>query len=123
MAVAHAQISGSPGGRKKNQEQTPKPSPATTSPVPVVQPRPRLEVGAVLCRSRDDLVKYQTRIADGANPTTREQTPSCNRISKQVGIQILDRDGPSRSQIVTTDESKQTGWTNAYLPSTPSPSQ
>ena len=50
------------------------------------------------------------------------KAPDCHTISRQTGIQILDRDGPSRTQIVTTDESKETGWTNSYLPSTPPPS-
>ena len=122
-ALAHAQIGGSPGGRQKDQKQTPQQSPATTSPESLPQPWPRLEVGAVLCKSRDDLVRYQARIADGGNPKTREQTSKCNRIPKQVGIQILDHDGPSRTQITTTDESKQTGWTNAYLSAGPPPTR
>jgi hypothetical protein len=33
--------------------------------------------------------------------------------------QILDRDGPSRTHVVATDETKQTGWTNNYLPFEP----
>lgn len=112
IATAHAQ------GGLREKSQTPQPSPTTAAPTPVVptpgpQPWPRLEPGAVLCKSRDDLVAYQTHAAVG------EHGSGCSRISKQVGIQILDRDGPSRTQIVTNDESKQTGWTNAYLPSSP----
>src|SRR5712671_6291162 len=69
------------------------------------------------------LVRYQTQIANSASATTTAgQASDCHTISKQTGIQILDHDGPSRTQIVTTDESKETGWTNSYLPSTPPPS-
>ena len=75
-----------------------------------------------MCKSRDDLVRYQTQIANGASGATAGLAPDCHIIRKQTGIQILARDGPSRTQIVTTDQSKETGWTNSYLPSTPPPS-
>jgi hypothetical protein len=80
---------------------------------------PRLEDGALICKSRDDLVRYQTQIGNGASTTTAGQASACHTIQKQTGIQILGHDGPSRTQIATTDESKETGWTNSYLPSTP----
>jgi hypothetical protein len=122
MASAHAQIGRGHGGRQKDQQPTPQQSPAPTAPAAVPEPWPRLDAGALLCKSRDDLVRYQTQIADGASAATARQASGCHTIEKQTGIQILDNDGPSRTQIVTTDESKQTGWTNTYLPSTPPPS-
>src|SRR5271167_1926712 len=122
MASAHAQIGGGHGRRQKNQQQSPQQSPAPTAPAAVPEIWPRLEDGALICKSRDDLVRYQTQIANAANATTAGQAPDCHAIRKQTGIQILDHDGPSRTQIVTMDESKETGWTNSYLPSTPPPS-
>jgi hypothetical protein len=122
-ASAYAQMGGGHGRRQKDQQQAPSKS-QTPTPVPAVpEIWPRLEVGALICKSRDDLVRYQTQIADsgGAAPTAG-QPSECHTVSKQTGIQILDRDGPSRTQIVTTDEAKETGWTNSYLPSTPPPS-
>ena len=121
MASAHGQIGGSHGRRQNNQQQTPQQSPAPTTPfLPEIWPR--LEEGALVCRSRDDLIKYQTQIANGSSAATLAQAPDCHTIRKQTGIQILTHDGPSRTQIVTTDESKETWWTNSYLPSTPPPS-
>ena len=122
-ASAHAQLGGGHGRRQRDQQQTPQTSQAP-KPLPA-RPEiwPRLEGGALICRSRDDLVRYQTQIANSASATTTAgQASDCHTISKQTGIQILDHDGPSRTQIVTTDESKETGWTNSYLPSTPPPS-
>ena len=125
MASAHAQISGGRGhrqGDQQQQQQTPqKRSPAPTPLPPVPEIWPRLEDGAVICKSRDDLVKYQTQIANSKSATAG-QASDCHTIRKQTGIQILDHDGSSRTQIVTTDASKETGWTNSYLPSTPPPS-
>jgi len=119
MASAHAQMGGGHGRRQRDQQQTPQKS-QTPTPLPAVpEIWPRLEGGAIICKSRDDLVRYQTQIANRASAATAGQAPDCHAISKQTGIQILDHDGPSRTQIVTTDESKETGWTNSYLPSTP----
>jgi hypothetical protein len=119
IASAHAQMGGGHGSRQKNQQQTPQQS-ATPPEMPAVpEIWPRLENGALICKSRDDLVRYQTQIANGAGAETAGQAPDCHTIRKQTGIQILAHDGPSRTQIVTTDESKETGWTNSYLPSTP----
>jgi hypothetical protein len=36
--------------------------------------------------------------------------------AREPQLQLLAHDGPSRTQIVTTDESKETWWTNSYLP-------
>jgi hypothetical protein len=122
-ASAHAQFGGGHGHRQRDQQQTPQKSKAPT-PLPALpEIWPRLEGGALICKSRDDLVRYQAQIANAASaPTTAGQASDCHTVSKQTGIQILDHDGPSRTRIVTTDESKETGWTNSYLPSTPPPS-
>jgi hypothetical protein len=121
MASTHAQIGGGHGRRQNNQQQTRQQSPAPTTPfLPEIWPR--LEEGALICKSRDDLVRYQTQIANGSSATQPGQAPECHTVRKQTGIQILAHDGPSRTQIVTTDESQETWWTNSYLPSTPPPS-
>jgi hypothetical protein len=122
-ATAHAQIGRGHGGRQKDQQETPprtpQQSPAPAPPPAVPEPWPRLDAGALLCKSREDLLRYQTQVADGASAATARKASDCRAIEKQTGIQILDTDGPSRTQIVTTDESRKTGWTNTYLPSTP----
>jgi hypothetical protein len=122
IASAHAQFSGTHSRQQKNQQQTPQQSPAPTETPAVPEIWPRLEDGALICKSRDDLVRYQTQMSNGASDATPGQAPDCHTIRKRTGIQILAHDGPSRTQIVTTDESKETGWTNSYLPSTPPPS-
>lgn len=105
--------------RDNNQQTSPSPSQSSPKPTPVIIPElwPRLDTGALLCTSRDDLVRYQKKIA--GDPVPAGPAPDCRTVRKPTGIQILDRDGPSRTQIVTTDAAKQTGWTNTYLPDTP----
>jgi hypothetical protein len=108
------------GGRHRNQQQNTQQAPAL-APLPVVkEPWPRLDAGAILCKTRDDLARYQMRGVGGSETTG--PAPDCHLIRKLTPIQILDRDGPSHTHVVTTDDAKQTGWTNAYLTSEPPPS-
>ena len=115
-AQAHAQSGRGHTGRQKTQQPTQQPSQSGTPSAPEAKPGPRLEAGAIFCQSRDDLVRYQAAVSEGASPKGEGGPPQCRRLEKPVGVQILDRDGPSRTQIATTDEPKLTGWTNAYLP-------
>jgi hypothetical protein len=112
-------MGGGHGGRQGNQQEAPQPTPATPPPVARPLPWPRLDIGAILCKSRDDLVRHQTQDIAGSDSEATGPAPACFVIQKPTGIKILDRDGPSRSHIRSTDALKQTGWTNAYLPDTP----
>jgi hypothetical protein len=122
MASAHAQMGGSHSHRQRDQQQSPQNSQKPPPEPDVPEIWPRLENGALICKSRDDLVRYQTQFGNGPSPTRAGEASGCHTIQKQTGIQILGHDGPSRTQIATTDDAKETGWTNSYLPSTPPPS-
>jgi len=108
------------GGQQQTPQKSTTPAPAPVTIVP--EPWPRLDVGALFCKSREDLVRYQMKLAGDPAAAAPGPAPDCRVVRKQTAIQILDRDGPSRTQVVTTDAAKQTGWTNAYLPPTPPPS-
>lgn len=118
---ADAQLGGGRGDRQGNDQQAPQKT-GKPDPVPIVpEPWPRLDVGAILCKSREDLVRYQMKLA-GDPAAVPGPAPDCRVVRKQTAIQILHRDGPSRTEVVSTDAAKETGWTNTYLPSTPPPS-
>jgi len=114
----HAPTPGQPQQRQQQQQ--------TQPPVPLPPPMPGeawpwLEDGALLCKSRDGLVRYQTQLGNGASIVTARQGTDCTVLRKRTSIKIVDRDGPSRTEIVTNDAAKQTGWTNTFLPDTPPP--
>lgn len=93
-----------------------KPPPATVPDVPA-PPRawPRLDPGAVLCRSEDDLMR-RAAIMRG-----EQQGPAdCQPISQPTAIQIVHRAGPGRTEVQITGHT-DTGWTDAWLPSAPPP--
>jgi hypothetical protein len=117
--MGNAQIGGGHGGRHRNQQQTPQQNAAPEPPPVAPEPWPRLDIGAILCKSHDDLVAYQMQETPDPNDAAPHRQPNCSIVQKRTGIQILDRDGPSRTHVVSAGDTKQTGWTNAYLPSTP----
>jgi hypothetical protein len=76
---------------------------------------PRLEPGAVICRSEDDLLHRAALLrGEPAGPA------DCRPITVPTAIQIVHRAGPGRTEIKVTAHD-ETGWTDAWLPGTPPP--
>jgi hypothetical protein len=113
--ASNGQIGGGHGGRQSHQQQAAKPA-APATPTIVAEPWPRLDIGAILCKSRDDLVRFQTPGPNDPNDAAVHQAPECLLIQQRTAIRILDRDGASRTHVVSTDAAQLTGWTNVYLP-------
>jgi hypothetical protein len=78
-------------------------------------PWPRLDPGAVLCRSEADLLRRAEAMrGEQAGPA------DCHVINVPAGIQIVQRSGPGRTEVKVSS-SNETGWTDAWLPATPPP--
>jgi hypothetical protein len=76
---------------------------------------PRLDVGAVLCRTADDLARH------AANMTARvsggdTQAADCRVINQPTAIQIMSREGPGSTQVKLSVPGDVVGWTDAWLP-------
>jgi hypothetical protein len=89
------------------------PPPALPRALPAVWPR--LDPGAVLCSTEDDLDRH------AANMTARvsgggTQATDCRIIAQPTGIQILSRQGPGRTQVKLNVPGNVTGWTDVWLP-------
>jgi hypothetical protein len=89
---------------------------APTPPPPRAQTVwPRLDPGAVLCRTIDDLDRH------AANMTARvgggdTLAADCQIIGQPTGIQILSRQGLGRTQVKISGTGDVSGWTDAWLP-------
>jgi len=80
---------------------------------------PRLDPGAVLCRSEADL----DRLADRRRGEPVDEPIDCQIVRVPTAITILQRKGPGRAEVASSD-SKAAGWTDAWLPErTPPPSR
>lgn len=72
---------------------------------------PRLDRGAVLCRTEGDLLRLAAARRGEAGPPA-----NCQAVRGATPITILRRLGPGRTQVSVTGEGGQEGWTDAWLP-------
>jgi hypothetical protein len=74
---------------------------------------PRLDPGAVLCRSEADLL----RLADRRRGEVVEGPVDCQILRAATPITIVQRKGPGRTEVQTADpKAGGAGWTDAFLP-------
>jgi hypothetical protein len=74
---------------------------------------PRLDPGAVICRSEDDLA----RLAERRRGDRVEGSLDCQVVRAVTPIAIVQRKSPGMTQIKTNDAaSGGLGWTDAWLP-------
>ena len=76
---------------------------------------PRLDPGAVVCRTPDDLERHAANMVARVSGRTI-QAADCRIIPQPIGIQILSREGPGRTQVKLNGSDGATGWTDAWLP-------
>jgi hypothetical protein len=79
---------------------------------------PRLDAGAVLCRTSEDLQRHIAAIVarlNGSNGAAAEPA-GCRVIHEQTAVAVLARAGPGRTQVSLSDSPGETGWTDAFLP-------
>jgi hypothetical protein len=92
-----------------------KKAPAAPPPRAPVAVWPRLDPGAVICKTSDDLERH------AANNTARvsggdTQPADCRVINQPTGIQILSRQGPGSTQVKLSNPANVIGWTDVWLP-------
>jgi hypothetical protein len=112
--ASHAQMGGH--GRHNRQQSATQttPAPPPLPPEPVVWPR--LDPGAILCRTRGALTDEQNRLRDDDSAGLAS---GCRIVQDVTAIKILERHGPGQTQVALTDHGDETGWTNTFLPAEP----
>ena len=75
---------------------------------------PRLDPGAVLCRTEADLAKLAARRSGEAV----DGSIDCQIVHAATAIAIVQRKGPGRAEVKTSDPRGMvtSGWTDAWLP-------
>ncbi|HLJ05986.1 MAG TPA: hypothetical protein VKT26_06930 [Acetobacteraceae bacterium] len=98
----------------------PKPKAGPPAPRAPTAVWPRLDPGSVLCKTEDDLTRHAAnmiaRVSGG-----EQQTADCHAIAQPVGVQIVSREGPGRTEVKLTGQDGETGWTDVWLPDKPPP--
>jgi hypothetical protein len=120
VALAQSSSGATPAPRSFNPRDADE-KPNVPPPIPSLPPSrgiagPRLEAGAVLCRTQEDLqhrAEVGQRISDGV-PDAGEPLAGCRILSQARGVEILTRVGLASSQV-RLKPSGEVGWTDAYL--------
>jgi hypothetical protein len=86
--------------------------------VPVTPaPWPRLDPGAVLCRTAEDLRQHFAILAARLNGNNAAaEAPGCRVIQAQTAVVVLAREGLGRTRVRISSAPAETGWTDVYLP-------
>lgn len=72
---------------------------------------PRLDPGAVLCRTEYDLERLAARRRGEPNGPA-----DCRIVSQPTAITIVQRRGPGKTQVQVTEAATIVGWTDVWLP-------
>src|SRR5262245_26878337 len=99
------------------QRRTPPPPPVRAQPAVW----PRLDPGAVLCRTVDDLDRHAANMTARVNGGDT-MAADCQIITQPIGIQIISREGLGRTQV-KLNSGDVTGWTDAWLPNKAPPTR
>ena len=92
-----------------------KPKPGAPAVQAPPQAWPRLDPGAVLCRTEADLARLAANRSGGPGGGPAD----CRVVSQPTAIQIVHRTGPGQTEVQVTGRPGETGWTDAWLPSRP----
>ncbi len=82
------------------------------------QPWPRLDPGAVFCRTAEDFRQHLAFVSarlDG-NRSGYAEAAGCRVIRAPTPVAVLAREAPGRTQIQISGAAGETGWTDAFLP-------
>lgn len=88
----------------------PKPGPPDVKAQPLAWPR--LDPGAVLCRSEADL----GRLAQRRSGQIVDGPVDCQIVRAPSGITIVQRKGAGQTEVRMTGPQAGSGWTDAWLP-------
>jgi hypothetical protein len=72
---------------------------------------PRLDPGAVFCKTPADLQRLAASRRGEPGPR-----PTCQVIQSPTGIVIVKREGPGQTEVTLKDAQGPDGWTDAWLP-------
>jgi hypothetical protein len=72
---------------------------------------PRLDPGAVFCKTSADLQRLAASRRGEPGPR-----PNCQLIQSPIAIVIVKRAGPGLTEVALNDAQGQDGWTDAWLP-------
>ncbi len=88
-------------------------------PKPVVQPRQRLDAGALFCGTEDQLRAHQAAIKARLAGQQAGEPGGCHFVPEMVAVTVVSRDGPAATQVQVPGSPPHTGWTDSLVRDAP----
>ena len=108
---------GGRGGRQSEPARDPAKAEAPLNvPVAAKPPRVRLDPGALLCRTEEDLQDHQAAVAARLDGHPTQEPGGCHRLSAVTGVSVVERHGPARTEVRLPGPAEAVGWTDAVVP-------
>lgn len=105
------------GGRHGDRGKEPAQAEAPLNvPVAAKQLRTRLEPGALLCHSEEDLQGHQAAVAARLDGHPTQEPGGCHRLLAVTAVSVVERHGPARTEVRLPDPAETVGWTDAVVP-------
>lgn len=110
------------GGRRQRGSRAATPAVATLP--PVHDPWPRLDAGALLCRTQADLQQHQAAIVARISGGHSAEPSGCWVVRAMTAVTVVERDGPARTEVRLPGSSEQQlGWTDQVMSDEPPPAR
>ena len=82
---------------------------------PLVEPRQRLDVGALLCHTEAQLRQHQAAILARLAGRQAQDAPGCHIVGQTEAVAVLTRDGQAATEVQLAGDEPVTGWTDAVI--------
>lgn len=117
---AFAQFMGEPGGGPAQEGTRRGPAPRRTGPAaprltPKPLPRQRLDAGALLCPTEDDLHMHEAAIEARLDGRDAPEPAGCRFVRSSTAVSVMDRHGPAATQVRLPGDPELVGWTDAIV--------
>ncbi len=76
----------------------------------------RLEPGAVLCRTAEELQRRQAAMTTEGQNDQPSLPAGCYLVPARTPVEVVERRGYGRTQVKTLGRTTEIGWTDAFLP-------
>jgi hypothetical protein len=82
---------------------------------PIVEPRQRLDVGALLCATEAQLKQHQAAIRARMAGRSAPEPVGCHIVGETIAVAVLRRDGQAVTLVQIAGDTPRTGWTDAFI--------
>lgn len=89
--------------------------PQTDAPKPTAEPLQRLDAGALVCPTEAALQQHQAALQARVSGGEVSEPSGCRFVRDRTAVAVLDRHGPSRTEVRLPGPPVQVGWTDSMV--------